>query len=308
METIPIYHTTIATETRVNLKPFLFLIGACALQACGGGAGAAAPVANAPAAPLPAPSAMPAGGIPSGWKLAWADEFAVDGLPDAAKWDYDTERNKLGWHNNEKQYYAKARLENARVANGKLIITARKEQLAGAADYGGQSYTSARLFTRGKVEWTYGFFDIRAKLPCGLGTWPAIWMLATKGSWPAMGEIDIMEHVGKKKGEVLGTVHTLAYNHTINTQKGSTVMVPDACDAFHNYQLRWEADGLTIGVDDKNYFHFPNAKDGDAAKWPFSTPQYLLLNLAIGGDLGGAVDDAIFPVQMEVEYVRVYQP
>lgn len=288
--------------------------GACALTACnGGGAGAASAIPTAAIAPVVAPGALPAttipaGGVPTGWKLVWSDEFDVDGLPDAAKWEYDVAFNKAGWFNRELQYYAKARKENSRVADGKLVITARKEKLSGAPDYGGQSYTSARLFTRGKADWTYGFFEIRAKLPCGLGTWPAIWMLGQKGDWPMLGEIDIMEHVGKKKGEVLGTVHTEAYNHRIGTQKGATIMLPDACEAFHNYQLKWDAEQIVIGVDGKYYFQFVNPKDGDMKKWPFSAPQYLLLNLAIGGDLGGPVDDAIFPVQMEVDYVRVYQP
>ncbi len=289
--------------------------GLLTLAACGGGSSSATAAAPAPA-PLPPPvaapvvpvPAIPAAGIPTGWKLVWSDEFDTDGLPDSRKWDYDTARNKLGWHNEELQYYSRDRAENARVASGKLIITARKEKLTSAADYGGQSYTSSRMLTRGKIDWTYGYFEIRAKLPCGLGTWPAIWMLGQSGDWPMLGEIDIMEHVGKKKGEVLGTVHTAAFNHTIGTQKGATTMVPDACDTFHNYQLRWEADQLVIGVDGKYYFQFANPKDGDLRKWPFSAPQYLLLNVAIGGQLGGPVDDAIFPVQMEVDYVRVYQP
>ena len=241
--------------------------------------------------------------------MVWSDEFNTDGQPDAAKWDFDTSRNAAGWYNNELQYYARNRPENSRQVGGKLIIEARKEQMTSAADYGGQKYTSARMLTQGKAAWQYGYFEIRAKLPCGLGTWPAIWMLgANGGSWPLLGEIDIMEHVGKKPGEVLGTVHTQAYNHTINTQKGATTKVPDACDAFHTYQLRWEADQLVIGVDNKYYFQFVNPKDGDLKKWPFSAPQYLILNVAIGGDLGGPVNDAIFPVQMEVDYVRVYQP
>ena len=288
------------------MRLHILLIVICALSACGGGAGNAP--ATTPPVVVPAAPALPAGGIPSGWKLAWADEFNVDGLPDAQKWDYDTSRNKLGWFNNELQYYARDRPENARVAAGKLIIAARKEKLTGAPDYGGQSYTSTRMLTRGKADWTYGFFEIRAKLPCGLGTWPAIWMLGQVGDWPLQGEIDIMEQVGKKPGEVLGTVHTGAYNHTLGTQKGAATTVADACGAFHNYQLRWDGEQIAIGVDGKYYFQFVNPKDGDVRKWPFSTPQYLLLNLAIGGDLGGPVDDAIFPVQMEVDYVRVYQP
>ena len=272
---------------------------------------ASLPPATSPAAPVPvvpAAPALPPVGVPNGWKLVWADEFNVDGLPDPARWDYDTAFNKAGWFNHELQYYARARPENARVADGTLTITANREKLTSAPDYGGQSYTSARLLTRGKIDWTYGFFDIRAKLPCGLGTWPAIWMLGQSGDWPMLGEIDIMEHVGKKKGEILGTVHTAAYNHTIGTQKGAAIMLPDACDAFHNYQLKWDADQIVIGVDGRYFFQFVNPKDGDLKKWPFSAPQYLLLNLAIGGDLGGPVDDAIFPVKMEIDYVRVYQP
>jgi beta-glucanase (GH16 family) len=272
-----------------------------ALAALGLAAGCASAVA--PVSPLPR------GGVPAGWKLAWADEFSVDGLPDPAKWDYDTGANKTGWYNRELQYYARARLENSRVADGKLVIAARREKMSSARDYGGQAYTSARLLTRGLAQWTYGFVEVRAKLPCGLGTWPAIWMLGTDGGdWPAMGEIDIMEHVGRKPGEVLGTVHTTAYNHAINTQKGDALMVPDACIAFHNYQLTWTADSILIGVDDKNFFRFANPKDGDRRKWPFDSPQYLILNVAVGGDLGGPVDDAIFPVQMEIDYVRVYKP
>lgn len=281
----------------LRLSSLLFTL--CSVAGCSGGL-LASPSMTAPV--------YPAGGVPAGWKLVWSDEFNVDGLPDAAKWDFDTGRNKLGWHNNELQYYARGRLENSRVAEGKLIISALKEKLANEADYGGQSYTSARLRTKGKAEWTYGFYEIRAKLPCGLGTWPAIWMLGQAGDWPLQGEIDIMEHVGKKQGEVLGTVHTAAYNHRINTQKGATVMVPDACDAFHNYQLKWDADQIVIGVDNKYFFRFVNPRDGDVRKWPFSAPEYLILNLAIGGDLGGPVDDAIFPLKMEVDYVRVYQP
>ncbi len=280
-------------------RRFLFA-GFIALTACGGSA-------SSTPAPLPPPAA--AGGVPTGWKLVWSDEFDHDGLPDARKWGFDTSRNQAGWYNNELQYYARDRLENSRVVDGKLIIEARKEKLTSAADYGGQPYTSARLLTQGKADWMYGFFEIRAKLPCGLGTWPAIWMLGKNGSeWPLIGEIDIMEHVGKKQGEVLGTVHTAAYNHTINTQKGAATMVPDACEAFHNYQLKWDAEQIVIGVDNKVFFQFVNPKDGDVKKWPFSAPQYLILNVALGGDLGGPVNDAILPVQMAIDYVRVYQP
>ena len=246
----------------------------------------------------------------AGWTLVWSDEFDTDGLPDASKWDYDTDRNAVGWFNNELQYYARNRLENSRVEGGRLIITARKEQLSSAPDYGGQRYTSARLVTRGKASWTNGFYEVRAKMPCGHGTWPAIWTLGTGGRWPEDGEIDILEQTGQNKTQVLGTVHTRAYNYvngSLGVGRGASTPVPDACSAFHNYQLTWSADRIEIGVDGSVYMVFDNPKTGDTRIWPFDNPQYLILNLAIGGDLGGTVDPAFTTQQMEVEHVRVYR-
>lgn len=266
------------------------------LAGCGGGGDAGGSGSSASAE-------LPPGGKPDGYTLAWADEFDTPGLPDPSKWAYDTERNPAGWYNNELQYYAADRIENSHIDNGRLLITARKEDLTSAPDYGGQHYTSARLMTRGKVSWTYGFVEVRAKLPCGKGTWPAIWMLGTGGAWPGDGEIDIMEQVGAAPSRVFGTVHTQTSG---GNGTGSAVSIPDACTAFHNYQLTWTPDRLVLGVDDRNYYQYLNPKNG-YANWPFDKPQYLLLNLAVGGTLGGAVDDSIFPVQMEVDYVRVYQ-
>jgi len=290
----------------------LSVLAASILSACGGGSSTngTAPAVSTPVVTTPTvnPPALPTAGKPAGWKLVWSDEFEQAGLPSADKWMFDTERNKAGWYNNERQYYSKDRLENARVADGKLTITALKEQLSSAPDFGGQAYTSARLLTRGKASWTYGFFEIRAKLPCGLGTWPAIWMLGTKGAWPEDGEIDIMEHVGKNKGQILGSAYTHFYNWANGTGNTKATTVNDACDVFHNYQLYWDQNQLAIAVDDKYYFQFVNAKTGDYKKWPFDQLQYLILNLAIGGDLGGAVDDSIFPSRFEIDYVRVYQP
>jgi len=295
------------------------------LGACGGGGGDSSPVAgpvpeaNAPlpaepgAAPSPAPAASASIVAPPGWTLVWSDEFDVDGLPDATKWGFDTERNQLGWYNNEQQYYASNRLENSRVQNGFLTITAIKDALTGAPDYGGQSYTAARMNTRGKASWTYGFFEVRAKLPCSLGTWPAIWMLSTGGRWPEDGEIDIMEQKGfsaAEKTRVSGTIHTTAYNYfggTLDVGQGASTTVADACTKFHNYQLTWSVDKIVIGVDGFNYFEFVNPKDGDYNKWPFSNPQFMILNLAMGGDLGGAIPSNFVSDQMVVDYVRVFQ-
>jgi beta-glucanase (GH16 family) len=249
---------------------------------------------------------------PDGYVLVFSDEFTIDGPPDPAKWDYDTHRNKAGWYNDEAQYYARARAENSRVEGGVLIIEARQEKLNrhDFADLGGQKYTSARLMTKGRAAWTYGFYEIRAKLPCGVGTWPAIWMLPEKDGfkWPDDGEIDIMEHVGFAPGEVNQTVHTKAQNHILGTEDLVKTQVPTACGAMHRYQLLWTPDYMVMSVDDVPRFGLVN--NGDPAIWPFDQPMHLLLNIAVGGGWGGqkGIKDAAFPATMEVDYVRVYQP
>lgn len=247
---------------------------------------------------------------PEGYALVWADEFDKPGLPDPAKWGYDTQANKGGWYNNELQYYSGPRAENARVEGGNLVIEARKERRTSEADYGGQDYSSARLLTNGKAQWTYGYFEIRAKLPCGKGIWPAIWTLGSgAGGWPMQGEIDIMEHVGWDPGRVHGNIHTKAYNHVLHTQKGAWTMVPTTCQDFHTYQLLWTKDRIVIGVDGKGYMAFDNDSKGNREAWPFDSPQYLILNIAVGGWGGqeGGVDPATFPGKMEVDFVRVWQ-
>lgn len=127
-------------------------------------------------------------------------------------------------------------------------------------------------------------------------------------AWPGDGEIDIMEHVGFDPGVIHGTVHTEAYNHQRGNAHSSTTSVPDACTAFHKYQLTWDANQLKVGVDDRNFYQYSNDHSGNP-EWPFDSPQYLVINVAVGGDWGGrmGVDDSIFPITMEVDYVRVYQ-
>lgn len=304
-----------------------FWLASCLLAGCGGGGGdsAATPVDTAAGMPKPATVAsvpvtppvalaIPLAATQAGFtRLVWSDEFSVDGLPDSGKWDYDTERNQLGWYNNEKQYYASNRPENAKVQGGNLIITARKESLTTAADYGGQNYTSARMITRGKASWTYGFFEVRAKLPCSRGTWPAIWTLGTGGVWPDDGEIDLMEQRGGSAADktvVLGTIHTRAYNYfngSLGVGQGSSKSVSDACTNFHIYQLIWDEGKLAIGVDGVTYFTYTKPTSSDTTTWPFENPQYLILNLAMGGDLGGTVPINFVSDQMVVDYVRVYQ-
>lgn len=190
-----------------------------------------------------------------GWRLVWHDEFNRKGLVDTAKWSYDTQGNNWRWGNNENQYYTESRKENACVSNGTLKITARKESMAGF------NYTSARLITKHKGDWLYGRFEIRAKLPEGLGTWPAIWMLPTKdayGNWPASGEIDIMENVGFDPGVIVASAHTKSFNHIMGTQKNAKINCRTCYTDFHIYALEWEANEYRVYLDDTLYFTYRN--------------------------------------------------
>ena len=248
--------------------------------------------------------------LPAGATLVWSDEFDGDAL-DSAKWGYDGSRNRTGWYNGELQYYGR-RPENVRVVNGQLIIEARHETLNARRypDYGGQAYTSGKIWTKAKASWTYGYFEVRAKLPCARGTWPAIWMMP-EGSyaWPDGGEIDIMEQVGSQPEVVHGTVHTALFVHTKGTQRGAELKVPGNCEAFHTYALEWTPHSIRIGVDGRAYMKVLDDQPGGRGAWPFDHPFYLILNLAIGGNWAAAkgIDDAAFPQRMLVDYVRVYR-
>jgi beta-glucanase (GH16 family) len=241
---------------------------------------------------------------PPGKKLkpVWSDEFNYQGLPDSTKWNYDVGGH--GWGNQELQFYTRNRKENARVENGHLIIEARKEK------FEGKEYTSARLVSRDKGDWQYGRIEVKARIPKGLGTWPAIWMLgSTKPlKWPDDGEIDIMEHVGYNQGFIHGSVHTKKYHHSIGTQKTDTIVVEDCSENFHVYSVEWNKEKVEVAVDGKVFFSFANEKSGKEA-WPFDNKMYLLLNVAVGGAWGGAkgIDATIYPVRMEIDYVRVFQ-
>ncbi|HTL67927.1 MAG TPA: glycoside hydrolase family 16 protein [Lacunisphaera sp.] len=242
---------------------------------------------------------------PAGWSLVWADEFDQGAQPDPKKWDYDVGGH--GWGNRELQFYTRARPENARIEDGHLVIEARREP------WQGKDYTSARLATKGRADWTYGRFEIRAKLPAARGTWPAIWMLPTQWDlgnhqWPDVGEIDIMEHVGYEPGRIHGSTHSRKHQWRNHNQRTAIVEVPDATTTFHTYAMEWDAEEIRMWVDDRLYF--TSRKDGgDWTVWPFFRPFHLVLNLAVGGDWGGVqgVDAGAFPQRMEVDYVRVYQ-
>jgi beta-glucanase (GH16 family) len=244
------------------------------------------------------------------WQLVWSDEFNYKGLPDSSKWGYDVGGH--GWGNHELQLYTDRRSENARVENGHLVIEARREAS------GSNDYTSARLTSKGKGDWTYGRFEARAKLPCGRGTWPAIWMLPSEktygaGGWPDNGEIDIMEHVGFDPNVIHGSAHTRAYYHKIGTQKTARITVPNVCTTFNTYSAEWTPNEIRWYVNGKQYFSFANERltqpTADYKQWPFDKPFHLLLNLAVGGDWGGAhgIDESVWPQRMEIDYVRLYQ-
>ena len=240
-------------------------------------------------------------------KLAWSDEFNYTGRPDSTKWTYDV--GGSGWGNKEEQYYTRARRENARVEGGHLVIEARKEALVA-----GNGYTSARLVSRGKGgSQLYGRFEVRAKIPGGRGTWPAIWMLPDQNpygnkGWPDNGEIDIMEHVGYDPNVVHATTHCKAYYFRLNTQKTGITKLPDATTAFHTYSVEWTPETITAQVDGQLYFAHRNEGTGWET-WPWNQPFHLLLNMAVGGEWGGqkGIDEAVFPQQMLVDYVRFYQ-
>ncbi|MGE5126147.1 MAG: family 16 glycosylhydrolase [Betaproteobacteria bacterium] len=267
-----------------------------ALASCSGNSSPATPTA-----PPQQPSATPGPASGAGpWTLVFGDEFDTPGALDPAKWGYE-----IGYlRNNELQYYT-SRSENVRAENGMLVIEARKEP------YQGYGYTSASINTRRRFEFLYGRVEVRARLPTGNGTWPAIWMLGTnidQVGWPACGEIDVMENVGFEPTRIYGTIHTAAYNHVAGTARGSNVSVSDPWQDFHVYAAEWYPDRVDIFVDQQRYFTFRNEGSGSRA-WPFDKPQYLLINLAIGGAWGGqkGVDDSRFPHRYYVDYVRIFK-
>ena len=238
------------------------------------------------------------------YELVWADEFDTDGLPDPSRWAFNVGGG--GWGNGELQYYMPK--GNASVENGVLIIEARKEKR------GTCSYSSARMITRDIADWLYCRIEVRAKLPSGKGTWPAIWMLPTDGvygDWPASGEIDIMEHVGYDPDVIVQSIHT-ANTHGDSASNRST-KVPGVREDFHTYGMEWLPDRIIFSVDGEQTYVYekPEAAEEERSSdsWPFDQRMHLLLNLAFGGTWGGSmgIDEKCLPARFEVDYVRVYQ-
>lgn len=258
----------------------------------------------------------------SDYVLVWSDEFDYTGKIDSLKWNY--EEGFL--RNNEKQYYTN-RIENVYSKNGFLHIAALKEKFPNkdyktdkykdkswmlyVTETDTAQYTSGSIETKNLAEWQYGKFEIRAKLPQGVGLWPAIWMMGVnraEAGWPDCGEIDIMEYVGFDKDTIFGTIHTKAYNHMLGTQKGKKAFISNPNDEFHVFGLEWTPEKIDFLLDGVVYNHIEN-EHKTVAEWPFDQKFYLKLNVAIGGGLGGrfGIDDSVFPQEMIVDYVRIYQ-
>ena len=244
--------------------------------------------------------------IPENYQLVWEDNFDYEGSLREEDWRYEVGEY---WANNEQQAYTDRR-NNAEVKDGALHLVSLKEK------QGIREYTSARVSTYGKHSWQYGYFEIRAKLPSGYGSWPAIWMLPDSihagKPWPACGEIDIMEHIGRQENKVWFSLHSDRHNHTRKDTKQYTVIkdYEKVCTEFHTYGIEWTEDYIEYYIDGESACIFRRADDPEdqtEAAWPFDQPFYLILNIAVGGNLGGEIDEASLPYHMEVDYVRVYQ-
>lgn len=228
--------------------------------------------------------------------LVWSDEFNTPGTPDAGKWTYDIGTGSGGWGNAELQYYTN-RPENVIVEGGSLKIKAIRE------NFSGSTFTSARLKTQGKFDFKYGKVEVRAKVPAGVGTWAAAWALGaniTTAGWPACGEIDIMEHLGRQENTVYGTLHYPGRSG--GNADGNTRVISNATTEFHVYATEWTATSIKILVDGLLVHEVPNSN-----AIPFNHNFFLILNLAMGGNFGGQPAPSVNGGTLEVDYVRVYQ-
>ena len=237
--------------------------------------------------------------IPDGMSLSWHDEFDGSAI-EPTNWTYDLGAG--GWGNSEAENYTN-RKENARMEGGSLIIEARKEA------YQGVEYTSARLKTQGLREFQYGRVEARMQVPAGLGMWPAFWMLGSNidsKNWPACGELDIMEYVGKEPNAIFGTMHGPGYSGANGLSKANRQKDPIA-DSFHTYAVEWDKDSVSWFFDGALYHKVSRADVGNK-DWVFDQPFFILLNLAVGGQWPGPVGPTtVFPAQLRVDYVRVFQ-
>ena len=243
------------------------------------------------------PAVDPTMNVPEGYEIDWFDEFT--GISLGADWSYEVKN--AGWVNNEKQNYVNGN-GVTEVSNGTLKINCKKMD--------GKIY-SGRIYAKKNKGWKYGWVEARIKLPKGKGTWPAFWMMPVNESdgWPTCGEIDIMEEVGYHPNYTSSSIHCNSYNHTKGTQKTAERLTPGAEGEFHVYALEWTENYIQTYVDGNPLLHFDNDGAGNKNTWPFNKEFYVILNLAWGGDWGGAqgVDESALPVTMEVDYVRVFK-
>ncbi|WP_304145302.1 glycoside hydrolase family 16 protein [Mesoflavibacter zeaxanthinifaciens] len=230
--------------------------------------------------------------------IVFFEDFNTENLNEN-HWNYELGNgcpNLCGWGNNERQYYTK---ENVSIKDGNLVITATKDST---------KYYSGRITTKDKVEFTYGTVEVKAKLPLGHGLWPAIWMLGSdieEVGWPACGEIDIMEYVGKTPHEIHTTLHTpSSFGQSINTNVETLENIEEG---FHVYKTNWSKDAIKFYIDNQLVYTF-SPEEKDKKNYPFNKPFFVILNMAIGGSFGGPdVDDSIFPQQFIIDYIKIYQ-
>ncbi|MBU1141842.1 MAG: glycoside hydrolase family 16 protein [Firmicutes bacterium] len=235
------------------------------------------------------------------YQLVLEENFNYTGKVNPEYWNYEIGEK---WSNNESQCYTDS-LDNCFVKDGKLHM------IASLHDQTPCKYQSARINTYGKKHFQYGKFCIRAKMPNGKGSWPAIWFLGTNMKdhvrWPSCGEIDLVEFAGNQPGHVSSAIHTESYNHRNNTQKGKKIELSSASTQFHDYQLEWTPNYLSFSTDNKEYMRVEKQPKDTNSEWPFDQPYYLIINLAVGGWYGGSIDDSTFPFELEVESVKVFQ-
>jgi beta-glucanase (GH16 family) len=236
----------------------------------------------------------------STYTLVFYEDFDDEGQPKASDWNFQVGDK---WANKELQCYTDA-IENCFIQDSKLVIRATLNE-------GPCKYQSARINTKGKHAWQYGKFIIRAKMPKGRGSWPALWFLGQNLSqevrWPLCGEIDLMEFNGNQPHTIYGSLHSATYNHKIGTERTTTIHLKDPSDAFHDYGVEWTKDFISFSIDGNVYARYDKHKDDTEKEWPFDQPFYLIINLAVGGMFGGTVFDEDLPYVLEVDWIKIYQ-
>lgn len=240
------------------------------------------------------------------YELVWADDFDYEGAPRTDKWSFEVGNHQ--WPNRELQAYTD-KIENAYVKNGKLTICSLHQK------DGEREYTSAKINTSKSACWQYGYFEIKAKFPCIPGSWPAIWLMPVDQSdlWPSCGEIDLVEHIGRRPDMALFSLHSKRHNHGRQDTVPYTTSVnfeEHFFDDFHVFSMEWTKDYFEYFIDGISYCRYHRSDDKENQgydTWPFDKPYYLILNTAVGGGLGGAVRPEDLPFKFQIEYVHVYQ-